>query len=120
MFLNWSKFNTPYRERYIKNKIPAVPGIYVLYVLMENNKWDCFYIGNTENLHETMMHHLEKNKDAQIEENLKDYICGFEYAPLEDIEERASALKYLFDKLKPGCMEDPGGKGKRVNYARSW
>lgn len=120
MFLNWSRFNTPYRERYIKNKVPAVPGIYVLYVLMENNKWDCFYIGNTENLHETMMLHFGKNKHAQIEENLKDYICGFEYAPLEDTEERASALKYLFDKLKPGCMEDPGGKGKRVNYARSW
>ncbi len=120
MYLNWSKFNMPYKERYIKNKVPAIPGIYILYVQLENEKWDCFYVGNTENLHESMMAHLDEKNNPGIGENIKDYVCGFEYAPLDDAEERISACKYLFDKLKPECMEDPGGKGVRVNIAKSW
>jgi len=120
MFLNWSKFYTPYKERYIKNRVPAVPGIYTIYVLMENQKWDCFFVGNTDNLHQTLMHHLNGEENPKIKENIKEYICGFEFAPLEGVEERASASKYLFDKLKPDCMEDPGGEGKRVNIAKSW
>ncbi|HFC00372.1 MAG TPA: GIY-YIG nuclease family protein [Phaeodactylibacter sp.] len=118
MFINWSRFNMPYKERYIKNKIPAVAGIYVLYVQLENEKWDCFYIGNTENLHNAMMQHLDEKENPKIKENIQDYVCGFEYAPLEEAEARASVSKYLFDKLKPDCMEDPGGNGIRVNIAR--
>lgn len=118
MHLNWSKFNTPYKERYIKNKVPASPGIYTLYVLMENEKWDCFFVGNTENLHKSMMEHLSEKENPKLGENIKDYICGFEYAPLDDELERATSVKYLFDRLKPDCMDDPGGKGKRVNLAK--
>ena len=120
MYLNWSKFNMPYKERYLKNKVPATSGIYALYVQMENEKWDCFYVGNSENLHETMMSHLEETDNPRIRENIKDYVCGFEYAALDDEEKRASAIKYLFDKMKPDCMDDPGGKGVRVNIAKSW
>ena len=120
MYLNWSKFNMPYRERYIKNKVPAISGIYMLYVQMENEKWDCFYVGNSENLHESMVVHLDEKNHPQIKENVNDYVCGFEYAALDDADERIAACKYLFDKLNPECMEDPGGTGIRVNIAKSW
>ena len=120
MHLDWSRFNMPYRKRYIENKVPPVPGVYVLYVEMENGKWDCFYVGNSDNLHSCMMGHLEEKENPALKENITDYVCGFEYAPVSDEDERASAVKYLFDRLKPDCMEDPGGKGKRVNVARKW
>jgi len=120
MYLNWSKFYTPYKERYVKNKVPNEPGVFTLYVLMENQKWKCFLVGNSENIHETMMGFLESKEDNQVQENIKDYICGFEFAPLENEEERIAATKYLYDRLRPECMEDPGGKGKRVNIAKAW
>ena len=120
MYLNWSKFYTPYKERYVKNKVPAVPGVYTMYVLMENQKWDCFFVGNTENLHDTMMHFLNGTENPKIQENIQDYICGFEFAPLENLDERIAATKYLYDRLQPDCMEDPGGKGVKVNVAKSW
>jgi len=118
MLLNWSKFNSPFKARYIKDKVPVSPGIYVLYVLFENDKWECFYVGNSDNLHDTLMQHLTEQENPKISENINDYICGFEYATLEFEDERAGVSKYLFDKLKPEAMVDPGGKGIRVNHTK--
>ncbi len=118
MFLKWSRFNSPFKARYIENKVPAIPGIYVLYVLLENEKWECFYVGNSTNLHDTLMQHLTEQENPKISENIKDYICGFEYATLELDEERAGVSKYLFDKLNPEAMVDPGGKAIKVNHTK--
>ncbi|MEM6967061.1 MAG: hypothetical protein AAF573_20025 [Bacteroidota bacterium] len=118
--MNWSEFYTPYKERFVKNRVPTGPGIYALYVLMENQKWSCFFVGNSENLKASMMHHLNEEENPKIKENIQDYICGFEYASEEDAAKRAAAVKYMFDELKPENMDDPGGKGIRVNIEKIW
>ncbi len=108
---NWSPFYTPYRESEVKRLAPNKGGVYALWVNYKNGRWECFYIGKSEDLQKRLLDHLSDQEGNEcIKGNVK-YKCGFSWLEISTEQERSGAEKFLYDKLKPACNQnDPGGK----------
>ncbi len=78
---------------------------------------DCFYVGQAANLENRLCDHLSDDEENEcLRKNVKDYICGFEYAKIGRQTDRDGVEKYLYDHYRPECNEvDPGGKPIAVN-----
>lgn len=112
---SWSSFHTPFNEAEVKRVVPTLGGVYALWVNYKNGHWECYYIGQTDDLQRRLLEHLSSEEPNEcIKENRK-YKCGFHWAPISTQDERSGAEKFLFDTLKPECNKvDPGGTPRKI------
>ncbi len=117
MKLHWSAFHRDYTEREVREYVPTGGGVYLLWVRMKSRKWRCFFAGSAANLEERLLQHLSpEEENACIAEQVGEFVCGFEFARIEDPEQRRGVLKFLYDRYRPDCCpEDPGGAPVAVN-----
>ncbi len=117
MKLFWSAFYRDYTEDEVRQFVPREGGVYLLWVRMKSRKWRCFFVGSADNLEEKLLHHLSpEEENAALREQLCDFVCGFEYARVEDAGERNRIEKYLYDRYEPDLNpSDPGGVPLEVN-----
>lgn len=115
--INWSSFHTPYTEAEVKKYVPTDAGVYLLWVQLKNEKWKCFYTGQAKNLESRLLDHLSDDEPNEcIKDNVKKYVCGFEYAKVSTQSERDRIEKFLYDHYSPECNnQDPGGTPLEVN-----
>lgn len=101
--VNWSKFVTPYSEIGIKRSL-SKPGVYLLWVKLENGKWRCFYVGKARNIKEKLLEHLSPNEQNEcIKRYISSYVCGFEFTMITDCQARDEIEKNLFDYYYTEC-----------------
>ena len=118
MKINWSAFHDKYDEENVRKYTPTKPGVYLLWVkLKEGNKWKCFYCGLADNLEDRLLDHLsDSEKNERIKEEVKKYVCGFEWAEVAKQSDREGIEKFLYDHYKPECNKvDPGGTPTEIN-----
>ena len=117
MEIEWSDFYKRYTEQSIDDHAPLTAGVYVLRVMVDENKWKCFYVGETPNLEQALRSHLPgRERNEAIRMVMRGHHCGFQFARVMRGEERKNILKFLFDHYRPPCNEfDPGGKPLEVN-----
>ena len=105
----WSSFYTPYNSAEVKKHAPTA-GVYTLWVNYKSGRWECFYVGKTDNIESRLQNHLRDDEPNEcIKQNVK-YKCGFSWIEITTEAERSGAEKYLYNKIKPDCNQnDPGG-----------
>ena len=114
--LKWSDFFTPFTKETVDNNVPTNSGVYLLLVKYKSGKWECFYVGRAENLHDRLIDHLSTDHDNEcIKENVK-YTSGFYYAAVSTQADREGIEKALYDYYETECnINDPGGNPIHVN-----
>jgi excinuclease UvrABC nuclease subunit len=116
MQISWSAFQS-FTEENVKKDAPRDSGVYLLWVKLKNDKWQCYYAGQAENLESRLLAHLSNGEENTcIKSNVLDYISGYEYAKFSLQNDRDGIEKFLYDYYKPSCNEkDPGGTPIAVN-----
>lgn len=117
MQITWSQFHNKYSETEVQKFVPTEAGVYLLWVKLKNDKWSCFYVGQTVDLEDRLLDHLSTGEENKcLRKHVKEYVCGFEYAKIARQTDRDGVEKYLYDHYQPECNEvDPGGKPIVVN-----
>lgn len=89
--------------------IPQRPGIYKLHEQQPDGEWVVFYVGETQNLYETLVAPMtvDAESDPRIRARLSTGQCAYSYAELPDADERAAALRTLYEYYEP-ALNDPG------------
>lgn len=117
MEVHWSILYRDYTEEEIHHYAPTDGGVYLLWVRMKSRKWKCFFVGSADNIEESLLRHIspdEPNED--LREQLTDFVCGFEYARVDDSGMRKRVEKFLYDHFRPEFNTvDPGGEPLAVN-----
>lgn len=115
--LNWMPFNATYSTFEVQLRVPATQGIYLIWVKLQNGNWRCIYVGKAENLKSRLLDHLyDSEPNKKLLQNIRQYVCGFEYAQVGGPNLRTNIEKYLYDYYKPECNQiDPGGFPVSVN-----
>jgi excinuclease UvrABC nuclease subunit len=104
MQVPWSGFYGDYNEATVNNNVPEKAGIYLLWVKLKNGKWQCFYVGQADNLRIRLLQHLSDNeKNKCIKTNVSDFLCGFEFALVGRQAERDGLEKYIYEFYSPEC-----------------
>ena len=117
MELYWSAFYRDYTEEEVHHFAPREGGVYLLWVRTKSRKWRCFYVGESENVEEALLRHLSpEEENVALREQLREFVCGFEFARVAGAEERGRIVKYLYDRYHPDLnVADPGGVPLEVN-----
>ncbi len=117
MHIHWSWFNRIYTNTEVQEYVPNEPGVYLLWLYIDHDNWQCFYAGSTPNLQTALLGHLsDEEPNHCIKKAINDNVCGFEYAAVTHRSKRDGICKYLYDHYQPLCNEaDPGGKPIAVN-----
>jgi len=120
MQITWSSFHR-FTEESVRKHVPKESGIYLLWVQLENNKWRCFYVGQTVDLEGSLIEHLSDNEsNACVKQKVHELICGYEYVLIDYRISRDRIEKFLYDFFGPECnTSDPGGEAIEVNLPRS-
>ncbi len=117
MQIAWSNFHSTYSEAEVKRHVPREAGVYLLWVKLKNDKWRCFYTGQSKDLEARLLEHLSDNEENEcLKTRVSKYICGFEYAKVGLQRDRDGVEKFLYNHYKPEYNEsDPGGESIEVN-----
>lgn len=117
MQINWSKVHSKYTESEVKKYVPTEAGVYLLWVKLNSEKWQCFYVGQASDLEDRLLDHLSDHEENEcIKNNVSEYTCGFEYAKVSKQSDRDGIEKFLYDHYKPECNQiNPGGTPIEVN-----
>ena len=117
MQITWSTFHEDYSEEEVTRYVPSEAGVYVLWVKLNNGKWQCFYVGQASDLEDRLLDHLYDSEENEcIKNNVSRYTCGFEYAEVTKQKDRDGIEKFLYDHYKRECnKKDPGGAPIKVN-----
>jgi excinuclease UvrABC nuclease subunit len=101
----------------IRTYVPKSPGVYLIWVKLQNGKWRCFYVGQALDLEERLLTHLSpSNPNTCIQTHVRDHICGFEFAKVARQSDRDGIEKFLYDHFRPECNQQvPGGTAIPVN-----
>ena len=93
------------------------PGIYILWVRLQDKSWKAFYVGQADNLEKRLLAHVSDSEPNQcIRGHVKAHICSMHFAVVDHQQDRDGVEKYLFDSYSPECnMKDPGGRPVPVN-----
>ena len=112
----WSSFFTPYTETSVKTNVPQGKGVYLLWVKYSTGRWECFYVGQADDLQKRLLDHLSDQEENKcIKENVK-YTCGFYYANVSLQSDRDGIEKALYDYYETPCNQnDPGGTPIHLN-----
>lgn len=116
MNITWSSFYVLNNDN-IREYVPTSAGVYLFWVKLKNDKWHCFYVGQTNDLETRFIQHLSSSEQNEcLKTNISKYICGFEYAKVSKQDDRNGIEKFLYDHYSPECNEsDPGGIPIEVN-----
>jgi excinuclease UvrABC nuclease subunit len=119
MQIRWSSFHSQYNEAEVKTSVPRSAGVYLLWLKLKNDKWQCFYVGQADDLERRLVEHLVDSEENKcIKTHAKSDVCGFKYAEIAMQSNRDGIEKYLYDHYMPDCnQKDPGGKPMVVNLA---
>lgn len=81
-------------------KIPEKAGVYEILEYNENtNKYIRRYVGSADNLHRRSIQHLSSEEEnGNIRNGVRKYICGFDYALIENEYNYLDAEQGLYDK----------------------
>ncbi len=114
--ITWSAFHL-LTEQEIRTYVPKSPGVYLIWVKLQNGKWRCFYVGQALDLEERLLTHLSpSNPNTCIQTHVRDHICGFEFAKVARQSDRDGIEKFLYDHFRPECNQQvPGGTAIPVN-----
>ena len=104
MFVKWSKFYPNYDRFNININVPNKSGVYLIWVKLMNGNWRCIYADKAQNLRSEMISQF--NHDSLLRTNLDKFICGFEFAIIEEISLLSGICRYLYDSYKPECNID--------------
>ena len=106
----WSFFCTPYNREHVELFTPKGPGVYLIWILTGMGRWECFYIGKADNLNSKLLSHLSSSEPNACLQELRKYICGFQWMKIFSGTYRDGAENYLYDALNPICnIRDSGG-----------
>ena len=112
----WSFFCAPYNCRQVRRWVPSNPGVYCLWVWMEESHWECIYVGKAESLDKRLLNHLSDHEPNDCLCWLLNFLCGFHWMEVPSPADRDGIEKYLYDALSPVCnMSDPGGSPRKVS-----
>lgn len=104
MKITWSEFKE-LTELGLKD-VPNNPGVYLLWVKLENGNWRCYYIGQAQYLGNRLSQHLSKDEENLcVKNHISKHTNGFEYAVVANQSERDGIERYLYDHFKPECGE---------------
>lgn len=108
---SWSFVYLPYSRTEVMKYVPKIAGLYALWVNYDGEKWDCFYVGKANNIEKCLLDHLFDDEPNEcIKKNVKYGKCAFSWIEITTEHEFSEAEKYLYDKMKPVCIQrDPGG-----------
>ncbi len=117
MKIHWSAFHRDFTVDEVREYVPTEGGVYLLWVRMKNRKWRCFYLGEADHLEKRLLKHLSgEEENTCIAEQVAEFLCGFEYARVDDPETRKGIVKFLYNRYQPHCCNgDPGGEPIKVN-----
>ena len=113
----WSVFRE-LNENSVKNNVPETAGIYLLWVKLTTDKWQCYYVGKAVNLQSRLLQHCSVAEENEcIKNNVQNYISGYEFAEVAKQSDRDGIEKFLYDQYnKPECnKQDPSGTPITVN-----
>ncbi len=118
MQLNWTKIVNLSREN-ISTYTSKTAGVYVIWVMLKNNTWKCYYVGQASDIQQRLLDHIspiESNKC--IKEISSQYICGFCIASVTTQGDRDGIERFLYESFKPQCNDiaPPGSKSIPVNF----
>lgn len=103
VFLNWRNYRD-FNANTINNKVLETPGVYLIWVRINDGSWRIYYVGQTENLKRKLLEHLSENEPNDL---LKDMIlrcvCGFSFAPVNSHEERCGIERFFYEHYSPKC-----------------
>jgi len=97
--LDWSLMYDTYSESIVKQAVPSVDGVYLIYHIVDNVYRVYNYVGQG-NLQSRLLGHLsDEESNIGLKTRVKESHCGFVFAPLDDAKERDGIEKYLYDFL---------------------
>ena len=104
MALHVRWYGIRYTTDVISSKVESKGGVYVIACLnKERMIFFPYFTGEAANLKEKALLHLSNSEENScIKEKLAGQ-CYFQYAYIEDEEERKGAARYLYDRYKPPC-----------------
>ena len=106
-------------RKYLEGNSEAIPedaGVYEVLVKKEGkNKYMRRYVGQAVDLRTRYLEHLsDEEENEDIYDGLREYVCGFDCAPIKLKADREDAEQTLYDRHKhPWNKERP--KGSRRN-----
>lgn len=105
-------------EEYIEENgknIPEDSGVYEILVKNKNTgKYMRHYIGQADDLRERYYEHLSDNEENEgISGGVSKWVCGFDFALIDDEDDRKDAEKGLYEKHDYKWNEiEPEGSGR--------
>jgi excinuclease UvrABC nuclease subunit len=116
MIVTWSGFYN-LNEDAVSSYVPSSPGVYILWVKLNNGNWRAFYVGKARDLKNRLFCHLsQEEENLCLKNHVHSYICGFEFALVGTEDSRSGIEKFLFDHYKPECNKiNPGAIPMPIN-----
>lgn len=82
-------------------RIPEDGGVYEILVIQDDSKYSRKYVGKTDDLKRRYLEHLSDDEDNEDMKNgLKNYECGFDFALIDNEDDRLDAEQGLYDKYE--------------------
>lgn len=84
------------------DKIPESGGVYeILVKKKDEDKYMRRYIGQTEDLNDRFYKHLSDDEENEnIQDGVRKYVCGFDYAFINSEADRKDVEQKLYDKYQ--------------------
>ncbi|MBS4028361.1 MAG: GIY-YIG nuclease family protein [Ignavibacteriales bacterium] len=95
------------RSTEIEKYVPTSGGLYILWVKLVSAKWKTIYIGQANNLKESLSKHLSISEPNEcIKTKISKSVCAFHFAVVPDEDDRAGIEKFLFDRYTHECNKE--------------
>jgi len=105
--VKWSDFHS-LTESTVINHVPDKSGIYILWVEVKGEKWRCIFVGQAQDIRTGLLQHMTNNEENErLKENVKEFVCGFQYALVEKQSDKDGMEKYLYEYNNPECNNTP-------------
>ena len=98
--------------------IPEEAGVYeILVKLKDKDEYGGRYIGRAAKLHKRYLEHLsDEEENKNIHDGVRYYVCGFDYALIENEADRKDAEKELYEMHNYAWNEiPPEGSGRNLD-----
>lgn len=94
----------PYNSGSVSRTAPNSPGVYRLSYKATDGKYYVFYVGQSEDLEERLLAHLQKSEpNACIRDMVRKATCGFRYAVVRSKRDRDNLEIAEIRRLNPSC-----------------
>ncbi len=107
MEIAWSRIML-FNANEVTHEAEAKPGVYRLSTKLADGELYVFYVGEADNLRDTLFTHLgDDEADGCIKKYVKYNICYLKFAYVPEQMQRKGVFKYVYDKFKPECNKAP-------------